>query len=135
MNISDLRALMNRAAAVIEDPTSESAEDRDHLAEQLAEAAEALEQMILTLRPDNERERFRAILKNDAERRLFAKMTDLADTDPDYSGRLDKWINVGSTLELRELVRRFGGYMVDLAFSNVVDGLDSAHLRFSQSSV
>lgn len=41
MNIRELRDLLLRAAAVIDDPASETEDDRDHLVEQLCHAAEA----------------------------------------------------------------------------------------------
>src|SRR3546814_11817688 len=47
MKKKDLRDLLSRAAAVIEDPTSESADDRETLVEDLTEAASQVERFEL----------------------------------------------------------------------------------------
>src|SRR3546814_503864 len=59
MKKKDLRDLLSRAAAVIEDPTSESADDRETLVEDLTEAASQVERFELVPIPKNDVERFR----------------------------------------------------------------------------
>src|SRR3546814_12169823 len=108
-----LRDLLSRAAAVIEDPTSESADDRETLVEDLTEAASQVERFELVPIPKNDVERFRIMLKNEKEVALYTKMVELAGRDPEYDKRFQQYIREGSTLELRELARPFGPYWKD----------------------
>lgn len=131
MKKKDLRDLLSRAAAVIEDPNSESLCDREALVEDLNEAADQIERFELIPIPKNDVERFRIMLKNEEEVALYTKMVELAGRDPEYDKRFQQYIREGSTLELRELARPFGQYWTDLAFFNIVTGIDSAHLHFT----
>jgi hypothetical protein len=49
-------------------------------------------------------------------------------SDSEYQTRLVKYLETGSTIELRELCTRYGNYLTDLNFSNRVDAIDSAML-------
>src|SRR3546814_4841816 len=83
MKKKDLRDLLSRAAAVIEDPTSESADDRDTLVEDLTEAASQVERFELVPIPNNDVERLRIILKTAKEVAIYTKMVAL-------TGRADR---------------------------------------------
>src|SRR3546814_11418359 len=78
MKKKDLRDLLSRAAAVIEDPTSESADDRETLVEDLTEAASQVERFELVHIPKNDVERFRIMLKNEKGDAPYTKMVQLA---------------------------------------------------------
>lgn len=64
------------------------------------------------------------------ERALFAKMVERAEAAPEYKEQLVFWLSKGSTLLLRDLSKPFGSYWRDLAFANLVDGIDSAHCNY-----
>lgn len=134
MKSKDLRSLLNRAAAVVEDPSSETAEERAELAEDLAEAAENLGTLISSPQPRSKFDTFRQFLKSDEEHKLLDKMiAHAADDNLVYACELDRYVTRGSTLELRELVKPFGDYWKDRDFFNLVNGIDSAHHRFDMT--
>lgn len=73
---------------------------------------------------------FNEKLRSGYERALFAKMVERAERDAAYSERMSSWLGGrGKTLALRELAEPFGDYWRNLAFANVVDGLDAASAR------
>lgn len=151
MKTKDLRALLNRAAAVVEDPSSETAEERAKLAEDLAQAAENLGTLLSSPKPRSEIaenlgpllakpkprskiDTFRKFLKSDEEHKLLDKMVAHGvGENLVYACELDRYITRGSTLELRELVKPFGDYWKDRDFFNLVNGIDSAHHRFDMT--
>lgn len=131
MKKKDLRDLLSRAATFADNPLVFTPWDRVQLAEELHAAAVEAEFLELIPIPKNNVERFRIMLKNEEEVALYTKMVELAGRDPEYDKRFQQYIREGSTLELRELARPFGQYWTDLAFFNIVTGIDSAHLHFT----
>ena len=133
MKNKELRELLARAATFADNPLNSTPWDREQLAEELHAAAKEVEFLEIVPIPRNIVERFRILLKNDEEITLYTKMVERAGRDPDYDKRFQDYIRQGSTLELRELARPFGEFWSDLAFSNVVCGIDSAHLHVSEA--
>lgn len=62
-------------------------------------------------------------------RALLDRMANRCVDDPIYRRTFTSWLTQGGTLTLRELCAPFGAYQDDLAFRNLVDSIDSAHLH------
>ena len=65
-------------------------------------------------------------------RDILDKMIDKAAKERDYAAAFAKWLEDGSTTELRTLAEPFGDYWKDLEYSNIVDTIDSAFLHIDE---